>query len=339
MSENLYDILGISKTASSEEVKKAYKKLAVKHHPDKGGDEEIFKKISNAYSVLSDDKKRKEYDLTGKNQNANSRGYSEEDLFSQFFRGGQSGFGNNFRKGATLNYVLDMTFEEIFTGLNKEIEYYRDSICEPCQGNGSFNGTSFNTCHSCKGSGRILMQHGHFHIENVCHICNGKGRIISSECVSCSGAGTQKILTSLAIDIPKGVPNGWKVGLSGYGHFPQGGDGQAGDLHITVRQLDHALFERDGDNVVYKAKLSFSKAALGGKIEVSTLGGKAISFEIPKNTPPNKLFRVKDKGFPSFRQNAYGDLLVVTEIDMPKEFTENEIHILKQLNEEPNFKN
>jgi molecular chaperone DnaJ len=348
MSENLYDILGVSKSASADEIKKAYKKLAIKHHPDKGGDEEVFKKISNAYSILSDENKKAEYDLGGRSVNQNGRGFSAEDFFSQFFRGGQAGgfgggdpFSRGVKKGNSLQHQLNMTFEEIYNGASKKIEFYRDSMCEPCQGNGSMNGNSFNTCYLCKGSGRVLMQHGHFHIENVCHICNGNGRIISSECTSCSGVGIQKNLTSLVIDIPKGVPDGWKTAIAGYGHFPQGGgSGQPGDLYIIVKQLEHVDFERDGDNIVYKAKMSFTKAALGGKIEVPTLEDKKMSFDISECTPPNKLFRLKDKGFPSFvRKGFFGDLLVVTEIDMPKSLTDNEKNMLKQLSEEANFKN
>lgn len=352
MSENLYDILGVSKSASVDEIKRAYKKLAIKHHPDKGGDEEVFKKISNAYSILSDEQKKAEYDMRGNHSfggggNQNGRNYSAEDFFSQFFRGGQAGFGGGdpfsrgVKKGNSLHYQLAMTFEEIYNGVSKKIEFYRDSICEPCGGNGSMNGTSFNTCYLCKGSGRVLMQHGHFHIENVCHICNGNGRTISSECTSCSGVGIQKNLTSLTIDIPKGVPDGWKTAVAGYGHFPQGdGNGQPGDLYIIVRQLEHIDFERDGDNVIYKAKISFTKAALGGKIEVPTLEGKKMSFGISECTPSNKLFRLKDKGFPSFvKKGSFGDLLVITEIDMPKNLTDNEKDMLKELNEELNFKN
>jgi len=347
MSENLYDILGVSKSASSDELKRAYKKLAIQHHPDKGGDEEIFKKISNAYSILSDDKKKAEYDSGGRNVNQNGRGFSAEDFFSQFFRtGSQGGFGGGdpfsrgVRKGNSLQYQLNMTFEEIYNGASKKIEFYRDSMCEPCQGNGSMNGNSFNTCHLCKGHGRVVMQHGHFQIENVCHVCNGNGRIISSECTSCFGTGTQKNLTSLNVDIPKGVPDEWKTAIEGYGHFPQGGgNGQPGDLYILVKQIEHEDFERDGDNVVYKAKISFPRAALGGKIEVPTLEGKKISFEISECTAANKLFRLKDKGFPSFtRKGTVGDLLVVTEIEMPKNLTYNEKDILKQLNEESSFK-
>jgi molecular chaperone DnaJ len=338
MSENLYDILGVPKSATADQIKKAYKKLAIKHHPDKGGDEETFKKISNAYSVLSDEKKKYEYDLGGRSANQNNRGFTSEDFFSN----GQAGFRSGVRKGANLHYNLDITFEEIYNGVNKKIEFYRDSTCVPCSGNGSLNGTSLNPCNLCKGSGRVLMQHGHFHIENICHICNGSGRVISTECSSCSGVGIQKILTTLDVSIPKGVPNGFKSAVAGYGHFPQGSDGygEAGDLHITIRQLEHLIFQRDGEHVIYKAKLPFSKAALGGKIEVSTLDGKKMSFEIPECTSQNKLFRLKNKGFPSFgKKDSFGDLLVVAEIDMPTELTEEEKNILKQLSEEPNFKN
>jgi molecular chaperone DnaJ len=345
MSENLYDILGVSKSASSEEIKKAYKKLALQHHPDKGGDEEVFKKISGAYSVLSDEQKRAEYDLGERPINRGGGGFSStEDFFSQFFGGRQRGeypFSRGVKKGASLNYQLEMTLEEIYSGASKKIEFYRDSMCNKCTGNGSLNGNSFNTCHLCRGSGRVIIAHGHFHIENICHICQGRGNTISAECDGCSGTGTEKTLTSIMVDIPKGVPEGWKTAIAGYGHFPNGAtNGEPGDLFITVRQLEHSHFERDGDNVIYKLKLSFTTAALGGKIEVPTLDDKKMSFDISECTPANKLFRLREKGFPSFVRKGYlGDLLVVTEINMPDSLSESEKDIIKQLSEETSFKN
>lgn len=346
MSENLYDILGVQKSASLDDIKKAYKKLAIKHHPDKGGDEETFKKISNAYSILSDEQKRTEYDLGGRVGGQRGGGFSADDFFSQFFRGGAQGFGGSDffnrgkRKGNSLQYQLDMTLEEIYSGASKKLEFYRDSTCNYCAGNGSLNGNSFNTCSLCKGRGTVLMQHGNFHIENTCHICNGRGITISQECNTCHGSGIEKMLTSLLIDIPKGVPAGWKTAIGGYGHFPSGGSGEPGDLYIFVNQLPHEHFERDGDNIVFKAKIPFTKAALGGKIEVPTLEGKRIMFDIQECTPPNKLFRLRSQGLPSITSKGmFGDLLVVSEIEMPQSLTEKEKSLLLELNEEENFKN
>lgn len=346
MSENLYDILGVQKSASLDEIKKAYKKLAITHHPDKGGDEETFKKISNAYSILSDEQKRAEYDMGGRMGGQRGGGFSADDFFSQFFRSGAQGFGGDDlfnrsrRKGNSLQYQLDMTLEEIYSGASKKLEFYRDSTCNYCGGNGSFNGNSFSTCNLCRGRGTVLMQHGNFHIENTCHVCNGRGTTISKECNSCKGSGIEKTLTSLLVDIPKGVPSGWKTAIGGYGHFPSGGNGEPGDLYIFVNQLPHKYFERDGNHVVYKAKIPFTKAALGGKIEVPTLEGKRISFDIQECTPSNKLFRLKSQGLPSITsQGVFGDLLVVSEIEMPKVLTEKEKSLLLELNEEENFKN
>jgi molecular chaperone DnaJ len=344
MSENLYDILGVQKTASADEIKKAYKKLAIQYHPDKGGDEETFKKISNAYSILSDEQKRAEYDLGGRMGGQRGGGFNAEDFFSQFFKGGAQGFGGDpfsrgRRKGNSIQYQLDMTLEEIYSGASKKIEFYRDSTCKYCSGNGSLNGNSFSTCSLCRGSGRVIQQHGNFQIENVCHICNGRGQTITSECSGCHGSGTEKTLTSLTIDIPKGVPNGWKTAIGGYGHYPPGANGESGDLYIFVNQLPHEYFERDGDHVVYRAKISFTKAALGGKVEVPTLEGKKISFDIKKSTQPNKLFRLKNQGLPSITSKRnFGDLLVVSEIEMPQDFTDKELSLLIELNEQENFK-
>ena len=345
MRDNLYDILGVSKSASLDEIKKAYKKLAIQHHPDKGGDEEAFKKISNAYNILSDSQKRAEYDLGGRMGGQRGGGFNAEDFFSQFFRGGAQGFGSDpfsrgRKKGNSIQYQLDMTLEEIYNGASKTLEFYRDSTCRYCSGNGSLNGNSFSTCSLCRGSGRVIQQHGHFHIENTCHICNGRGQTITSECNSCYGSGVEKTFTSLTADIPKGVPHGWKTAIGGYGHYPSGGNGESGDLYIFINQLPHEQFERDGDNIVYKAKISFTKAALGGKVEVPTLEGKIISFEVQECTPPNRLFRLKNKGLPSITSiDKFGDLLVVSEIEMPSSFTEKEMNLLRELNEEENFKN
>lgn len=345
MSENLYDILGVQKSASLDDIKKSYKKLAIKHHPDKGGDEEIFKKISNAYNILSDEQKRAEYDLGGRMGGQAGGGFKAEDFFSQFFKDRSKGFGGDpfskgRKKGSSIQYQIDMTLEEIYSGASKKVEFYRYLMCNYCGGNGSLNGNSFSTCNLCRGSGTILMQHGHFHIENTCHVCNGRGSTISKECNGCHGAGIEKTFTSLLVDIPKGVPHGRKTAIAGYGHFPSGGNGDSGDLYIFVNQLPHENFERDGDNIVYKAKISFTKAALGGKVEVPTLEGKKIAFDMQECTPSNKLFRLKNKGLPSsISKGNFGDLLVVSEIEMPQSFTEKEINLLRELSEEENFKN
>lgn len=345
MSENLYDILGVSKSASLDEIKKAYKKLAIKYHPDKGGDEETFKKISNAYSILSDEQKRTQYDLGGGMGGQRGGGFSADDFFSQFFRAGAQGFGadpfsRGRKKGESIQYILELTLEEIYSGVTKKIEFYRDSTCIHCNGNGSLDGNSFATCRMCGGRRVVVMQHGNFHIENTCHVCNGRGQTILKECSYCHGSGAEKNITSLTVDIPRGVPSDWKTSIGGYGHFPSGwSNGEPGDLFIFVRQLPHEYFERDGDNVTYKAKIPFTKAALGGKVEVPTLEGKKISFDIQGSTNPGKLFRLKNQGLPSIlSKGSLGDLIVVVEIDMPSAFTEREKELLLELNNEENFK-
>lgn len=352
MSENYYDILGVQKSSSLEEIKKAYKKLAVKHHPDKGGDEELFKKISNAYSVLSDEQKRAQYDLGGGQSSGfggfgqGKRKYTADDLFDSFFGGQRENWGksekefyNGIKKGSTVQVNISLTLEEIFSGTSKKVEYNRDVTCNSCFGNGSLNGNSFSVCGTCRGTGMAAVRHGNFIIENICHICQGSGKIVSQECTTCLGVGTQKSMSSITIDIPKGVPNGWKMMAHGLGNTPAGERVQPGDLLIMTHIIPHSLFEREGDNIKYKAKIPFTKLVFGGKIEVPTLEGKKLAFELLSNTKPDRTFRLEGKGIPSFIRKGYvGDLMVTLEVDMPDFFTDKEIELLKELEQQENFK-
>jgi molecular chaperone DnaJ len=341
MNEDLYKILEVSKTATAAEIKKAYRKLALKNHPDKGGDEEVFKKISNAYNILSDEQKRAQYDVGGNSGfGQNGRSYNAEDFFSEFFKqGGQRNTGS-VKKGTTIQFTLRVTLEDVYNGVKKKIEYDRESSCRYCTGNGSLNGNSFNTCNTCKGHGSVHMQHGHFLIENVCHICNGQGKIITAECNGCSGSGVEKSLTYLDIEIPQGAPDGWNTAILGYGNYPiNASNGTPGDLIVVIRIEEHVKFQREGDHLVYRVKLPFPLLAVGGKIEVPTIDERKISFDIPECTTPGKVFRLKGMGFPSFiRKGHFGDLLVVADIQMPESLTEVEKDKIKQLAEEENFK-
>lgn len=352
MSKNYYDILGVSKDATVDEIKKAYKKLALKYHPDKNqGDkeaEEKFKEINEAHSVLTDPDKRRVYDFSG-NPNGNGRHYSnDDDVFSEFEKfkraagfGGFGGFGGGVKKGQSIQVVVEMTLEEIFSGAEKKIRYSKNSNCRHCKGNGSKDGSHLETCRVCNGQKFVNIQHGHFIVENICHNCGGYGKIILEECDYCSGSGVENVELELNINLPAGIKEGWQTMIAGRGHDPINAvnGGVPGDLYIVVKQIQHEKFDREGDNIIYRLSLTFTQAALGGTIEVPTVNGKSLSFKINECTQNGKVLRLKDKGLPSFvRKGFFGDMLVVVEISMPTSITEKERELIKKLSKETNFK-
>ena len=352
MSEDLYQILGVSKNATSSEIKKAYRKLAVTHHPDKGGDEDVFKKISNAYNILSDKDKKAQYDNQqgGFSQqggfNHNSRSYNNTgNMWEEFFRKTNQAFdpfeAGRVKKGTSIQVQVDLTLEEIFTGVNKKIEFLRQAPCSSCKGNGSDNGDSFKTCTSCNGHGKINYRHGHIVVENYCHDCGGHGKIIVKECSFCAGTGSKKENTTIHMDIPRGVLHGWKVSAAGYGNHPIGAArSEPGDLFVFINQLEHDTFKRDGDNLIYELGLNYVQATLGAKVEIPMIDGKTVSFDISECTPSGKVFRLKTKGMPSTTKGAdfYGDMMVVTKINIPTKLSDSERKIIQKLSKEENFK-
>lgn len=346
MSEDLYGILGVKNNATQAEIKKAYKKLAVKHHPDKGGDEELFKNISNAYSVLSDESKRSQYDSkTRGGFEGFGKSYSE-DIFEHFrqqhgFGGFDSSFGQGIKKGNSLRVDINLTLEEINLGIHKKVEFKREIDCKNCNGNGSKNGNSFKSCGTCGGSGRVRMQHGGFIVENYCHVCNSHGKVILEECDYCAGSGLERVITTLEIDIPKGVYDGWNTIIAGKGNYPPGdGRKEPGELYIFVNQIKHEHFFREGDNLIHNLKLNIVQALLGSKVEIPTIEGSKITFDIGECSQNGKTFRLKNKGLPSFNKNDFiGDMMVVVEIVLPNSINEKEKELLISLSEEENFKN
>ncbi|MBU0586503.1 molecular chaperone DnaJ [Candidatus Micrarchaeota archaeon] len=356
MSEDYYDILGVKKSASKAEIKKAYRELALKHHPDRNSDkesEEKFKKISEAYAVLSDDEKRKQYDTYGSAgfsqqfsqedifRGANFsdfedlfRGFGfEDDLFSHFFGGGM---GRKRRReyGADLQTSVEITLEEAAKGVKKDLHLRKKALCERCHGNRSEPGSSFKVCERCKGRGQTIETRRlgpmMFRTSAICPSCNGEGRKADKECKSCSGKGTAVKDEKITVQIPKGIHNGMNIRLENAG---EAGPHGSGDLYVNIHVPEHDTFEREGNDLHTQAKISFVQAALGTKIEVPTIDGKA-DLEIPSGTQSNTQFRLKGEGMPDVRGGRKGDEIVHVIVEIPKKLSSRQKELLKEFEEE-----
>jgi molecular chaperone DnaJ len=337
MSDNFYDILEVEKTATAEEIKKSYRKLAMQYHPDKAGEdkeaEEKFKKIAEAYEVLSDDDKRSNYDTYG---NAKGPQNVHEDLRSQFNNAFNNFTQQQERGGSIPAYVL-ITLEEIRKGARKKIHYKKNTVCSACSGNGSKYGKSLTNCSVCLGSGILHRRMGPWIEQVSCNHCGGNGHFITEECDECHGAGISQNDMEIEFDVPPGVFDGWKTRVPGYGHDSFSSKGIPGDLFIIIQQEPHADFERSGDDVVYKLELSLPDIILGVKVEIPTLNGK-VSFDVPSNTPVGKIFRVRGHGLPSIMNKGHvGDLLAIAVVSVPESITIEEMKILDKLRKSNNF--
>lgn len=351
-----YEVLGINKGASEDEIKKAFRKLAKKYHPDVNqGNKEAeakFKEINEAYEVLSDKDKKARYDQFGHagvdpngfggGAGAGGFGGFESgfgDIFDMFF-GGSSGFGSSKkksgpRKGADLKYEIEIDFKEAAFGVKKEINITRNEACSACKGSGAKSGSAVETCKKCGGTGEIrYAQNTVFgRVVNVrpCEDCHGEGKIIKEPCPACYGRGTIRKNKKITIDIPAGVDNGSVMPLRGEGEPGEKG-GPNGDLYIYIRVRSHNLFKRDGTNLFCEIPISFVKATIGGEIEVPTLEGKEI-FEIPEGTPTGSTFKLRSKGIPSLRSKVRGDIYFTVKVEVPKKLTEQQRTALKQFSE------
>ena len=342
MSKDYYNILEVDKSATQEEIKKSYRNLSKKYHPDKAGDDsesiEKFKQIAEAYEVLSDEQKRKNYDQYG-----DPKGQSESfsDIHSQFanafgsFRRGSGGIV----RGESIVFNMPVTLEEINTGTSKKIKYKKNSMCKSCGGNGSKFGKSMSVCSACLGSGMNNRNFGGMIIQMPCGHCGGNGKFITEVCDDCGGSGVNSNETELDIEVPKGVFEGFKMRAVGYGHdaFVGRGSGIPGDLYVVFQEVPHDTFERQGDNLICKTIVSFPEIVLGTKVDINTLT-KKVSFEIPPNTPVGKMFKLNGCGLPSIsKKGAIGDLIVVVGVDVPKQITDEEKKLLEELKKSSNF--
>ena len=356
-----YEVLGVSKNASKDKIKDAYRKLAMQYHPDRNkapDAEEKFKEISEAYAVLSDDEKRQQYDMLG-HADFDQR-YSTEDIFrgadfNSIFRDLGFGFGDLFRilfgggfggggfrerinRGQDLVYDLEITLDEAAKGTEKEIEVPRTEKCEVCGGSGASPGTSPRTCPKCNGAGKIQhMRKSSFAMYvqvTPCSTCRGKGTIIDSPCKNCHGTGLVKKRRKISVKIPVGIDEGYQLRLRGEGEMAPNG-GEAGDLYVLVHIAQHELFMREGDDLWHVLLISYPQAALGAEVSVPTLDG-STTVKIKPGTQAGETIRLKGKGMPRFRGYGKGDLLVRVGISVPEKLTSKQRALLEQLAEEFN---
>jgi molecular chaperone DnaJ len=344
-----YETLGVSQDASEKEVKKAYKKLAMKYHPDRtAGDkakEETFKEVKEAYEVLNDDQKRAAYDQYGHaafeqgghgggGGGFGGGGFGQDfgDIFGDIFGGGGGGRGRQRQqRGSDLRYNVDLTLEDAVKGKSLEIKVPTYVSCEPCDGSGAKPGTSAKTCSTCHGHGQVQMRQGLFAVQQTCPTCGGKGKVISEKCTPCRGQGRVEKTKTLSVKIPAGVDTGDRIRLSGEGEAGEHG-APAGDLYVEVRVRDHDIFVRDENHLYCEVPISFATAALGGEIEVPTLGGK-VKLKVPRETQTGKMFRLRGKGVKSVRSSSTGDLMCKVVLETPVNLSGDQVDLLRQLEE------
>lgn len=355
-----YETLGVAKGASQDEIKKAYRKKALKYHPDKNpGDAEAeahFKEVSEAYEVLSDPQKREMYDRYGKEgvfAGAGARGGpgfggSMEDALRTFMEafggmggGGESifdtlfgGFGGGtrtaerIRQGASKKATIRISFEEAAKGVEKELAVTRYMTCTTCQGSGAASANGVKECPRCGGNGQVFQTRGFFSMSSTCPQCGGEGRIVTDPCQGCRGQGRVKEKQHVKVHIPPGVDTGMRLKMSGYGDSGEGG-GPPGDLYVFINVDSHPVFEREGDDLLLDLPIGFAEAALGTKKEIPTLEGEC-RLTIPEGTQTGKVFRVRGKGFPNVHGRGRGDLLVRACVETPTHLTENQKKMLSE---------
>ena len=341
--KDYYEVLGLNRDASDEEIKKAYRKLAMKHHPDRNPDnpksEEHFKEAKEAYEVLSDAQRRAAYDQHGHAAtNAGmgaGGGFDFGDIFGDIFGGGRSGGRSNAHRGADLRYNLEITLEQAARGTETQIRVPTMAECSTCKGSGAKPGTSASSCGTCGGHGQVRMQQGFFSIQQPCPRCHGSGKIITSPCTPCHGSGRIKQHKTLSVKIPPGVDNEDRIRLSGEGEHGVNG-GPAGDLYVVIQISPHSVFQRDHNDLHCEMPVSFAIAALGGEIEIPTLDGSA-RIKIPAETQSGKIFRLRGKGIKGVRSSTFGDLHCHVMVETPSNLTERQKELLREfekINEE-----
>ncbi|MFA7242631.1 MAG: molecular chaperone DnaJ [Sulfuricellaceae bacterium] len=342
-----YEILGVNKDASDEELKKAYRKLAMKHHPDRNPDnpkaEEHFKEAKEAYEILSDAQKRAAYDQYGHagvdqgargfGAGAGAQGFADAfgDIFGDIFGAGGGRGRSNVYRGADLRYNLEISLEEAARGTETKIRIPAMAACDTCHGSGAKPGTQPTTCATCGGHGQVRMQQGFFSIQQACPTCHGNGKVVQSPCPDCHGAGRIKQHKTLAVKIPSGVDEGDRIRLSGEGEAGVNG-GPPGDLYVVIQIKPHAVFNRDHNDLHCEMPISFTTAALGGEIDIPTLDGHA-KIKIPAETQTGKVFRLRGKGIKGVRSHTHGDLMCHVMVETPVSLTERQRELLRELEE------
>lgn len=345
--KDYYEVLGVNRDASDDDIKKAYRKLAMKYHPDRNPDnpnaEEHFKEAKEAYETLSDGQKRAAYDqyghaafeasgMGGGNPfgAGGAQGFDFSDIFGDIFGGGRGGQGqrSNVHRGADLRYNLEISLEQAARGTETQIRVPTMAECDTCHGSGAKPGTSPTTCTTCGGHGQVRMQQGFFSIQQTCPRCHGSGKMIASPCKDCSGSGRIKQHKTLSVKIPAGVDNDDRIRLSGEGEHGVNG-GPAGDLYVVVHIKPHAVFQRDHNDLHCEMPISFATAALGGEIDIPTLDGTA-RIKIPPETQSGRQFRLRGKGIKGIRSSAHGDLHCHVMLETPVNLTERQKELLRE---------
>jgi len=348
-----YEVLGVARNASEADIKKAYRRLAMKHHPDRNPDDKSaeakFKEANEAYEVLADAQKRAAYDQFGHagvdpSAAAGARGGAGfygagagaasfadifGDVFGDIFGGGGGGRRGGVQRGADLRYNLELSLEDAVRGTEVRIRVPTLEPCETCHGSGAKAGTQASTCSSCGGHGQVRMQQGFFSIQQTCPTCRGTGKVIKSPCETCHGQGRTHGTKTLSVKVPAGVDEGDQIRLAGEGEAGEG-NGPAGDLYVQVRLKAHDIFRRDGDDLHCEMPISFATAALGGDVEIPTLDGRA-SLKIPAGTQAGKVFRLRTKGVRNVRSGDIGDLYCHATVETPVNLSKSQKELLEQL--------
>jgi len=359
-----YEVLGVDKNASEDEIKKAYRKIAIKYHPDRNPDdpkaEEKFKEAAEAYSVLNDAQKRQQYDQFGFDGPGggfggfgDGAGFSMDDIFSMFgdvFGGGAGfgGFGGGSRqapryRGADLRLKVKLSLQEVATGVTKKFKVRKDVVCNHCHGTGAERGSSSETCPNCHGSGvEIRTQQsifGMMQTQTTCHVCGGEGKVIKNKCSHCHGDGVVKGEEVVEINIPAGVAEGMVVNVPGKGNAGKR-NGITGNIQVYIEEEDNDTFIRDGQNVIYNLLLDFPTAVLGGQVDIPTIDGTNVKIKIEPGTQPGKTLRLRGKGLPAVQGygNGTGDLIVQISIYVPKELSKSEKEAIEEFRNSDNFK-
>jgi len=343
-----YEVLGVERTADEKDIKKAYKRLAMKLHPDRNrvsnDTEEQFKEVKEAYEVLSDPQKRAAYDKfghAGVDPNMGAGGGAGfggadfgdifGDVFGDIFGGGGGRRAQRPSRGADLRYNLKLSLEEAVRGISKEIKVPTLVGCDECHGSGAKPGSQPQTCPTCHGSGQVQMRQGFFAVTQACPHCRGKGKIVTDPCRKCHGEGRYQKTKTLSVKIPAGVDTGDRIRLAGEGEAGENG-APAGDLYVQVHVKEHPIFVRDGNNLYCEVPISFTHAALGGEVEVPTLEGR-LKLKIPPETQTGRMFRMRGKGVRSLRSGVEGDLICKTVVETPVTLSESQKELLRQLEE------
>lgn len=339
-----YEVLGVSRDASDRDIKKAYRRLAMKYHPDRNSDdksaEDKFKEASEAYEVLSDAQKKAAYDQfghagvdpqSGHGGHGGAGGFGDifGDVFGDIFGGGGGGRSRSrVQRGADLRYTLELDLEEAVKGVEKQIRIPTLVACKPCSGSGAKAGSQPATCGTCGGIGQVRMQQGFFSVQQTCPACHGEGKIIKDPCTSCHGRGRTEETKTLSVKIPAGVDTGDRIRLSGEGEAGVHG-GPAGDLFVQVSVREHSIFQRDGRNLYCEVPISFVDTALGGELEVPTLDGR-VKLRVPAETQSGKLFRLRGKGVTPVRGGPAGDLMCRVVVETPVNLSGRQKELLKE---------